>query len=622
MRGSCTLLVLAAALAGAGCGGNPLGDATERAERRIRTARLLARLDDPAVLDKVVELGQPDVVRRALAEQYPLAVRRAACVALARIGATDVVRAVAEEGGVLSEAARIALAEGREGGDVAVRELLDRARREDETRALLGRGLRRDAVARLAELEAVDVLAEAAATPGRNGEWAALALGVIGSAGARAALEGLAARPADDMPARRLRLFAREALAVAAGRKDVDEAVRDIRVRLEKEAKGKGVWSWIDATAADRPEPERRQACVALARAARDGNVGRREARERLVELLSSNTGEPLVDGPIRLYAAVGLTLLRDPATAVDLVLQLSAVNPDDNLAAFADEIRNDPYWTTDAQICDALLGLGVWEAEEDLLEQMGRRHRIRVLIDAHAVLRRRTGLALPFRYNGSYADRDADIAAWRERLRATRARRYEQRRLDVDDPTYRARLRVVLSWLEGRRVNERYIAEKVLARLGPYAVDPLVGELRSDNPIARRQAALMLGRIGDRRAVPGLVGALDSKDADARARALEALRKLEGRTAVSRAVTLLRDEDGEVRAEAARFLGALGGEEHAGPLRRTLREETLPATRTAILSALLRLGDGSVRPELERIAREGEQHERQEARAALEEEK
>ncbi len=602
-----------------GCGGEPLGEATERVDRRLRTAMLLTQLADPIALEQVVALAEPEVVRRALEPQYSLAVRRAACVALVRLGDREPVRALAQDehaGGDRGEvvvAARIALA----GNKIAVRTLLQESLREDETRALLARGLRERDVPTLIELGSVRVLS-AAAVPGPNGEWACLALGGIGGPAARSHLAAVVVgREADGLAEHRLRLFARAGLEIADGRRDQATAGRELSERLALEARGQGIWAWIDATRVGRPEPERRQACVALARAAQ-GGTGRREAGDRLLALLRSNAGKPGIDGPIHLYAAVGLTLLADPATAVDLVLELSAVNPNDNLAARSREEQQKTYWTVDAQLCDALLGMGLWDVEEDLLEQMSRRHKIRVLIDAHAVLRRRTGFTLPFRYNGSYAARESDIAAWRDRLRATRSQRYEQRPFDVSDKTFQARLRVMLDWLAGRKVNDRYIAEKLLTRFGRYAVEPLMGELSSKNPVARRQAALMLGRIGDARAVPALLQALLSDDADARARALEALRKLKGKGALARVVTMLRDNDGEVRAEAARFVGVFGAEAHQAALRVALATETQPATRTAFLCALLRRGDASVVPELKQIVRSGEQHDREAAQAAL----
>lgn len=360
------------------------------------------------------------------------------------------------------------------------------------------------------------------------------------------------------------------------------------------------------------PGRKRNLASVAL------GAVGGPGARDRLLELLAEDTGDKAKDGPTHLYAAAGLTLLRDPGTAIDLLLNLSRINPDDHLAARAAEGATGAYWTIDAQICDALLAMGLWEAEEELVEQMRRRAYVRVLIDAHACLRRHTGLDLPFRYNGSYADRNADADAWIDKLRATREAREQRRPFDATDPRFRTRCDDMIAWLGGTSVNYRYIAEKVVVRLGPYALPFLREALESDNPVAQREAALVMGRIGRREAAPALRAALKLADADARATAIDALRKLGDTAAAPLVQARLGDADAEVRAAAASFLGALGGTVDRAALEKTLANETSPGTVTSILCALLRLGDGSVTPRLGEIFVEGEQPDRVAAHAAL----
>ena len=171
----------------------------------------------------------------------------------------------------------------------------------------------------------------------------------------------------------------------------------------------------LEATAPDREQATRRLAAVAL------GEVGGEEAKGRLLELLEEKSDDPVRDGWIHLYAAVGLTELADPGTAIALLLQLSEINANDSLAARAGQNRTGEYFTIDAQLCEALLRLGLFAVEESLVDQLRRRDRIRVGIDANAVLRRTTGIDLPFRYNGSFRDREADAAAWEAALRETR---------------------------------------------------------------------------------------------------------------------------------------------------------------------------------------------------------
>ncbi len=397
---------------------------------------------------------------------------------------------------------------------------------------------------------------------------------------------------------------AREAAALVARLEDEDAFARVV----ELGAAG----PLVDATAEGKPERIRRLACLAL------GKIGGAEARDRLLALLAAPTPEPRVQGAMRLYAAAGLTLLNDPGTAVDLVLQLSTVNPNDNVAALAAEGANSEYYTVDAQICDALLGMGLWTVEDELVLQMRRRDMVRVLIDAHAVLRRHTGLDLPFRYNGGYADRDADADAWAKRLKETRAERVRARPFDAANARFRARCSDMIGWLGGQAVNDRYIAEKVFVRLGPPVVPMLAEAMLKGVPSLQREAAFVLGNIGDPAAAPALRKALGLEDPKARARALDALRLLGDREAVPLAVERLGDADPEVRGSAARLVGVLGEASHREALSAALAKETAPGAIVLLACALSRLGDEGQVPRLLRIFVAGEQLDRQAAHEEL----
>jgi HEAT repeat protein len=398
-----------------------------------------------------------------------------------------------------------------------------------------------------------------------------------------------------------------------------DAAARELLGRLEEpDAFAKVVelgaaGPVVEATAPGNPERTRRLACLAL------GRIGGETARDRLLELLAAPTPEPQKDGALRLYAAAGLTTLADPGTAVDLVLQLSTVNPNDNVAALAAEGQpGRDYYTVDAQICDALLTMGLWTAEDELVAQLRRHDYVRVLIDAHAALRRHTGIDLPFRYNGSYATRERDADAWSKRLKETRPARESARPFDASNERFRARMADLIGLLGGQSVNDRYIAEKALVRLGPPAVPFLVGALERGTPSAQREAALVLGRIGDAKAAPALRAALGLADGKARARAIEALRVIGDRGAAAAAAARLADDDPEVRGEAAGLLGDLGDASHADALRAALARETAPGTRARIVCALAVLGDEEVVEHVLKLFEKGEQLEREAARDAL----
>ena len=336
---------------------------------------------------------------------------------------------------------------------------------------------------------------------------------------------------------------------------------------------------WIAKTAASKPPEERRSACVEL------GRIGGNAARERLLELLTESTRDLEMDGPIHLYAAAGLTVMRDAGTAVPMLLALSTINPNDNIAALASEARSEEYYPVDAQLCDALLGLGLFEVEEDLVAQLRRRDRIRVLIDAYAVLRRHTGKDLPFRYNGSYEAKNADADRWQEWLRSTRAERRKQRPFDAANPEFAASFQRVVDDLGTDVMNNLLMARKVVQRVGVYAVPFLLKTLASDNVTWQREAALMLGRIGSIEAAAGLRDAVALDNAAARKNAVEALAAVGDRDAGTLVTTCLTDAG--VRAAAAGYLGVFGDADALAPLQKALDGESLPDTRSAIAAAI-----------------------------------
>jgi HEAT repeat protein len=495
-----------------------------------------------------------------------------------------------------------------------------REARVREAAALAGKLSDPQAFARAVELGEVAPLVAATdvGTDERTRCLACLALGRIGGEPARAHLAALARGP-EARVARFARLGLRglspeEARALEAR----EEETRTLVDKLEDAAVFARVVELgvaeplVEATQAGKPERLRRLACLAL------GRIGGEEARDRLLDMLAAPTPEPRRDGVFRLYAAAGLTLLADPGTAVDLVLNLSTVNPNDNVAALAAEGQQGDYYTVDAQVCDALLAMGVWEAEKELVAQLRRRDYVRVLIDAYAILRRRTGIDLPFRYNGGYRDREADADAWARRLSETRAEREKSRPFDTKNARFRARCADMIAWLGGQSVNDRYIAEKVLVRLGALAVPFLAETLEKGGPSAQREAALVLGRIGDPSAAPALRRAAGLADGKARATAIDALRRIGDRESLPTATARLSDEDAEVRANAAALLGELGDASHRDALGAALASEKAPATTVQLARALSLLGDTTQADRLLAIFTDGEQLDRQTACDAL----
>ena len=596
-------LVLPLVLAAAACapGGADVASSPERANER-EALRWIHRLDEPAIYARVVALKATGALKQATDATYPEPVRIAAVRALGEVDTTDAdahleTLAKSESGNRVGKHARAVL----DGVDLAVQEQLAKARSAAEARrkeledAVRSGPDRVDAVWRALERGERELVTPVASDDDP-----------IVRAHARAALAGTprAKAQAEIDAHAKAEQSARDYLPMLA-----NPAVRDTLV--ERGA----VWTLVEATKKDHALPVRRQAVLGLGRVKDRDDV----ARDRLIHLVQAQTPDPATSGQMKLYAAVGLTMRADPGTAVDLLLALSSVDPNDNVKALADEGVQGPYYTVDAQICDALLRLGVWYAEEDLIDQMKRRAWVRVLIDAHAVLRRETGLTLPFDYNGSYERRDRQAEAWRKELRKTRPLRYANRALDTNAPYFRKRLEDILAWLRGRSVNNRYIAERVLLRLDRYAVPALLAELDLDQPIAQRQAALMLGRIGDPSVCEKLRTAVGHwSDPDAIARGLEALRALRDAGAPRLGRVMLKHDDAEVRAQAAALLGTLRDKDSRAALEGALGRERLPATATKLRCALLLVGDTSMVEPLLKAFVEADQPSREAAYAAL----
>jgi HEAT repeat protein len=106
---------------------------------------------------------------------------------------------------------------------------------------------------------------------------------------------------------------------------------------------------------------------------------------------------------------------------------------------------------------------------------------------------------------------------------------------------------------------------------LAESPVEPLLGDLRSDIPAVRRQAAAALGRLADRAAVPSLVAALDDPEASVRREAAKSLGDLKDERSVPGLIKSLADRDANVRFYAAYALGEIKDPQAAEALVRAL---------------------------------------------------
>jgi HEAT repeat protein len=161
-------------------------------------------------------------------------------------------------------------------------------------------------------------------------------------------------------------------------------------------------------------------------------------------------------------------------------------------------------------------------------------------------------------------------------------------------DDARRAAVVTVLGWLgapavdalvrlAGDRNLHRALTDSLVA-IGGDAVAPLVRQLDSPQPAARAAAAELLGRIGDRRALPALLRALDDTDADVVTAGAAALGALGAAAAVDSLFSLFAHPSAAVRRAAIAAVNSIGA------------SATAAKTRTAIEAADVRTRECAVR--------------------------
>jgi HEAT repeat protein len=154
---------------------------------------------------------------------------------------------------------------------------------------------------------------------------------------------------------------------------------------------------------------------------------------------------------------------------------------------------------------------------------------------------------------------------------------------------------------------NQRWQAAFELTKKLPALTDPVEKAAFSaaamqafegagaDDPRVRRYLTLVLGRIGDPKAVPLLEGALADKDAETRLYALWALALVGDPKSAPKVRPLLESEDPGVRKTAAFAAGRMEDGEAIPQLRRLLSDAVLDVRWNAAL-ALATLDDASGR--------------------------
>jgi HEAT repeat protein len=148
---------------------------------------------------------------------------------------------------------------------------------------------------------------------------------------------------------------------------------------------------------------------------------------------------------------------------------------------------------------------------------------------------------------------------------------------------------------LLGALKHEAWIARRNAAwALGAIddrrAVDPLIQALRDREPAVREQAAWALGAIDDNAAVQSLVGSLKDEDVRVRKQSAWALGAIDDARAVDSLVGALTDQQADVREQAAWALGSLGDSRALSGLLGALKD-TSPGVRRQAAWALGAIG-------------------------------
>lgn len=139
-----------------------------------------------------------------------------------------------------------------------------------------------------------------------------------------------------------------------------------------------------------------------------------------------------------------------------------------------------------------------------------------------------------------------------------------------------------------------RATAAEVLGSLGPDAVEPLMNALSDTRSDVVVGAASVLGKLGDKRAVPALITLLDRNADNTGIVAAEALGYLGDTESVDALIRALNGTDNELQSGAARALGYIGDERAVSSLIEAMGSEDFSVRRIAI-DALTGIGENSI---------------------------
>lgn len=305
--------------------------------------------------------------------------------------------------------------------------------------------------------------------------------------------------------------------------------------------------------------PRRVRAIVAL------GVIGDRAA----VDVLTPCLADATQDGWVRVAAATALGDIGDPRAIPALCRALYYTGDihrprdawdypgGDNTDVPADRWNTVEYYVVDVAVADALLRLGVGNAAEWLIRERlnprSGRWRIRVLQDAVDAIQRAFPDA-PRAYEpdaglpGRSAAYEGLLAWWRKGPRLARA-------LSEGDEGTRASARRIVETIGGKGVMELQIAKRAATLLGPAILPAVLDGLGTAKRVQRAELVLVLGTLGDRRAVEPLIAFTADPVSAVRGNAMLALARFVGTEDDPRLVGEAKDATNRIVTRAIEML-------------------------------------------------------------------
>ncbi len=156
---------------------------------------------------------------------------------------------------------------------------------------------------------------------------------------------------------------------------------------------------------------------------------------------------------------------------------------------------------------------------------------------------------------------------------------------------------------LENEDTHVRNDAVKELVKIGGQAVGPLIGSLSDENVLVRCNAAIALGKIGDKRTVEPLINMLDDENESVRKCAVFSLGEIGDREVVEPLIKALGDKDEEVRRYATEALGKIDKKKAVEPLTKALDDDSEDVRKGA--AYVLENMFGIIREEVQEITGE-----------------